>query len=79
MQDDGNFVLKDSNLRIVWESFDYPANTILPGQTLKSNQIFYSKGKRASNYSMGNFMLEMQGDGDLILKAHQFSDLLDMP
>ncbi|KAK2425651.1 G-type lectin S-receptor serine/threonine-protein kinase LECRK3 [Trifolium repens] len=79
MQDDGNFVLKDSNLRIVWESFDSPANTILPGQTLKSNQILYSKGKGASNYSMGNFMLEMQGDGDLILKAHQFSDLLDMP
>jgi hypothetical protein len=74
MQDDGNFVLKDSNLRIVWDSFDSPANTILPGQTLKGNQILYSKGKGASNYSMGNFMLEMQGDGNLILKAHQFSD-----
>ncbi|GAU18830.1 hypothetical protein TSUD_228200 [Trifolium subterraneum] len=74
MQDDGNFVLKDSNLRTLWESFDSPPNTMLPGQTLKSNQILYSKGKGASNYSLGNFMLEMQGDGNLILKAHQFSD-----
>ncbi|XP_045814263.1 G-type lectin S-receptor-like serine/threonine-protein kinase LECRK2 [Trifolium pratense] len=74
MQDDGNFVLKDSNLRTLWESFDSPANTMVPGQTLKSNQILYSKGKGASNYSMGSFMLEMQGDGNLILKAHQFSD-----
>lgn len=74
MQDDGNFVLKDSNLRTVWESFNSPANTIVPGQTLKSNQILYSKGKGDSNYSMGNFMLEMQGDGNLILKAHQWSD-----
>lgn len=74
MQEDGNFVLRDSNLRTVWESFNSPANTILPGQTLKSEKILYSKGKGASNYSMGDFMLEMQGDGNLVLKAHQWSN-----
>ncbi|KAF9601975.1 hypothetical protein IFM89_024521 [Coptis chinensis] len=35
IQDNGNLVLYDSYSRIVWESFDYPTDTILPGQTLK--------------------------------------------
>ncbi|TKY71185.1 G-type lectin S-receptor serine/threonine-protein kinase RLK1 [Spatholobus suberectus] len=74
MQDDGNFVMKDSNSKSVWESFSYPANTILPGQTLQSNQTIYSKGKGPSNYSLGNFMLQMQTDGNLLLKAYQWAD-----
>jgi hypothetical protein len=55
MQDDGNFVLKDSNLRTVWESFNSPANTIVPGQTLKSNQILYSKRERRFKLLNGEF------------------------
>ncbi|KAK7405895.1 hypothetical protein VNO78_07507 [Psophocarpus tetragonolobus] len=74
MRDDGNFVMKNSNLRPVWESFNSPANTILPGQTLQSNQILYSKGKGDSNYSLGNYMLQMQRDGNLLLKAYHWSD-----
>jgi len=74
MQDDGNFVMKNSNLRPVWESFSFPADTILPGQTLQTNQSLYSKGRGPSNYSLGNFMLQMQGDGNLLLKAHQWAD-----
>jgi len=74
MQDDGNFVMKNSNLRSVWESFNFSADTILPGQTLQTNQSLYSKGRGPSNYSLGNFMLQMQGDGNLVLKAHQWLD-----
>ncbi|XP_014519533.1 G-type lectin S-receptor-like serine/threonine-protein kinase LECRK2 [Vigna radiata var. radiata] len=74
MQDDGNFVMKNSNLRPVWESFNFPADTILPGQTLQTNHSLYSKGRGPSNYSLGNFMLQMQGDGNLLLKAHQWAD-----
>ncbi|KAL9327933.1 hypothetical protein ACSQ67_002936 [Phaseolus vulgaris] len=74
MQDDGNFVMKDSNLRHVWESFNFSANTILPGQTLQTNQTLFSKGRGPSNYSQGNFMLLMQKDGNLLLQAHQWSD-----
>nr|KYP61784.1 Putative receptor protein kinase ZmPK1 [Cajanus cajan] len=74
MQDDGNFVMRDNNFKSVWESFMFPADTILPNQTLPSNNILYSKGKGASNYSRGNFMLQMQNDGNLVLKAYQWSD-----
>ncbi|OIV94999.1 hypothetical protein TanjilG_22196 [Lupinus angustifolius] len=73
MQDNANFVIKDSNLRLVWESFSSPTNTILPGQTLKPGQILYSKGNRPSNYSIGNFLLEPQNDGNLVLRAYQWS------
>ena len=31
MLDSGNFVLYNSNKKIIWQSFDNPTNTILPG------------------------------------------------
>ncbi|XP_027908356.1 G-type lectin S-receptor-like serine/threonine-protein kinase LECRK2 [Vigna unguiculata] len=74
MQDDGNFVIKDSKLVSVWQSFNYPTNTILPGQTLLSTKTLYSKGKGPSNYSLGSFLLQMQDDGDWVLKAYQWLD-----
>ncbi|KOM27567.1 hypothetical protein LR48_Vigan442s000300 [Vigna angularis] len=74
MQDDGNFVIKDSNLVYVWQSFNSPTNTILPGQTLLSTKTLFSKGKGPSNYSLGSFMLQMQEDGNLVLKAYRWAD-----
>ncbi|CAJ1925536.1 unnamed protein product [Sphenostylis stenocarpa] len=74
MQDDGNFVLNNTNLGPVWQSFNNLTDTILPGQTLQTNQTLHSKGKGPSNYSMGSFMLQMQQDGNLVLKAYQWSD-----
>ncbi|KAL2349493.1 hypothetical protein Fmac_003493 [Flemingia macrophylla] len=74
MQDDGNFVMRDNNFKSVWESFNFPTNTILPNQTLTSNNVLFSKGKGASNYSRGNFMLQIQEDGNTVLKAHQWAD-----
>ncbi|GAU41730.1 hypothetical protein TSUD_349910 [Trifolium subterraneum] len=43
--DSGNLVVKDANSRsgesedFLWESFDYPGNTFLPGMKLKSNLV----------------------------------------
>ncbi|XP_014520378.1 G-type lectin S-receptor-like serine/threonine-protein kinase LECRK2 [Vigna radiata var. radiata] len=74
MQDDGNFVIKDSNLVSVWQSFNSPTNTILPGQTLLSTKTLFSKGGGPSNYSLGSFMLQMQDDGNLVLKAYLWAD-----
>ena len=34
MQDDGNFVLRNSSSGIIWQSFNFPTNTILLGQAL---------------------------------------------
>ncbi|KAF3957000.1 hypothetical protein CMV_017940 [Castanea mollissima] len=77
MQNDGNFVLRDNSSRILWQSFDSPTNTLLPGQVLvQSQNKLYSnaKGSSNSNYSTGDFMLEMQIDGNLVLSAYHFAD-----
>ncbi|RHN65869.1 putative protein kinase RLK-Pelle-DLSV family [Medicago truncatula] len=39
--DSGNLILKDANgsQNFLWESFDYPGNTFLPGMKLKSNLV----------------------------------------
>ncbi|MCI18669.1 serine/threonine protein kinase, partial [Trifolium medium] len=42
--DSGNLVVKDANSSgenqdFLWESFDYPSNTFLPGMKLKSNLV----------------------------------------
>ncbi|KHG05344.1 hypothetical protein F383_30674 [Gossypium arboreum] len=35
--DSGNLVLRDRNMDILWQSFDYPSNTFLPGMKLGYN------------------------------------------
>ena len=76
MQNDGNFVLRDYSSRILWQSFDSPTNTLLPGQVLDQGQTLYSNAKESSNstYSTGDFMLLMQFDGNLVLSAYHFAD-----
>ncbi|KAK2646994.1 hypothetical protein Ddye_022189 [Dipteronia dyeriana] len=73
MQNDGNFVLQDAN-SAVWQSFGYPTDTILPGQALANGQRLYSNSKGTIDYSTGDFMLEMQSDGKLVLSAYRFAD-----
>ena len=76
MQNDGNFVLRGNSSRILWQSFDSPTNTLLAGQVLVESQKLYSnaKGSSNSNYSTGDFVLEMQTDGNLVLSAYHFAD-----
>lgn len=69
MLNDGNFVLRDSNSRIIWQSFSHPTNTLLPGQVVSEGTKLYSNAKGVTDYSTGNFMLEMQYDGNLVLSA----------
>ena len=45
MENDGNFVLRDNSSRILWRSFDWPTNTLLPGQVLVQSQKLYSNAK----------------------------------
>ncbi|KDP40161.1 hypothetical protein JCGZ_02159 [Jatropha curcas] len=74
MLNDGNFVLRDGNSEIIWQSFDSPTDTLLPGQVLAKGRKLYSNAKGTADYSTGNFMLQMQFDGNLVLSAYHFSD-----
>ncbi|KAG7942997.1 hypothetical protein I3843_15G016400 [Carya illinoinensis] len=64
MLDTGNFVLYNSNLTI-WETFDAPTDTILPGQPLLAGNELASSISE-TNHATGNFRLTMQRDGNLV-------------
>ncbi|KAJ6434056.1 hypothetical protein OIU84_017714 [Salix udensis] len=73
MQDDGNFVVKTNSSK-VWESFDSPTNTILLGQVLVMGQKLYSNANGTIDYSTGQYMLELQTDGNVVMSAYKFAD-----
>ncbi|XP_027333398.1 G-type lectin S-receptor-like serine/threonine-protein kinase LECRK1 [Abrus precatorius] len=68
MLDSGNFVLynNDSKSSIIWQSFDYPTDTLLGGQSLSNGHELVSSSSHDS-YSFGRFRLKMQDDGNLVL------------
>ncbi|XP_042016423.1 G-type lectin S-receptor-like serine/threonine-protein kinase LECRK3 [Salvia splendens] len=65
MLDNGNFILYDSNSRIIWQSFDHPTNTLLQGQRLPPGKVLFSSASE-TDYGRGIFKLSMQGDGNLV-------------
>ncbi|XP_052205892.1 G-type lectin S-receptor-like serine/threonine-protein kinase LECRK3 [Diospyros lotus] len=65
MLDTGNFVLYNSEQGIIWQSFDYPTDTILPDQTLSANQELVSAASE-TDHASGIFRLKMQSDGNLV-------------
>lgn len=65
MLDNGNFVLYSSDSGIIWQSFDNPTNTLLPGQRLRPGQELFSSSSE-TDYSKGIFRLKMQSDGNLV-------------
>ncbi|XVF14951.1 hypothetical protein REPUB_Repub09cG0105500 [Reevesia pubescens] len=65
MLDSGNFILYDSDQKKIWQSFEYPTNTLLPGQRLYPGyQLFSSVSE--TDESTGRFRLKMQHDGNLV-------------
>lgn len=75
MLDVGNFVLLDSSDKVLWQSFDHPTDTILPGQVLGMGQKLFSNTNGTVDYSTGRYMLEIQKfDGNVVLSAHRFAD-----
>ncbi|KAL3510898.1 hypothetical protein ACH5RR_030299 [Cinchona calisaya] len=65
MLDSGNFVLYNSDGRIIWQSFDYPTNTLLPSQRLGTGKELISSASETDD-STGIFRLSMQTDGNLV-------------
>ncbi|RWR77720.1 G-type lectin S-receptor-like serine/threonine-protein kinase LECRK2 [Cinnamomum micranthum f. kanehirae] len=74
MKDDGNFALRNSDGSIIWQSFDSPTDTLLPGQSLATNQTLISNANGTIDFSEGRFNLEMQFDGNLLLNAYRYKD-----
>ncbi|KAK4493251.1 hypothetical protein RD792_017873 [Penstemon davidsonii] len=71
MLDTGNFVLASNTSRVVWQSFDEPTDTLLPGQTLNQGQDLVASFSE-TNYSSGRFLFAMQTDGNLVFYTRNF-------
>ncbi|KAJ9559385.1 LOW QUALITY PROTEIN: hypothetical protein OSB04_013999 [Centaurea solstitialis] len=68
MNDTGNFVIHGNNSRKIWESFNFPADTILPNQVMARGGVIYSK-RSETNFSRGRFQLRLLEDGNLVLNT----------
>ncbi|KAI7985007.1 G-type lectin S-receptor-like serine/threonine-protein kinase LECRK4 [Camellia lanceoleosa] len=61
MLDSGNFVLYDTDSRVIWESFNFPTDTILGGQTLAMGGQLIS-GLSDTQYSTGRLYSHLLGE-----------------
>ncbi|KAI3683472.1 hypothetical protein L1987_83976 [Smallanthus sonchifolius] len=68
MNDTGNFVIVGTNSRNIWESFDHPADTILPTQVMSRGGVINSKTGE-TNFARGRFQLRLLQDGNLVLNT----------
>ncbi|WOH16594.1 hypothetical protein DCAR_0936152 [Daucus carota subsp. sativus] len=65
--DNGNFVLSDG-LSFVWQSFDYPTDTWLPGAKLGNNKsLILTSWKSRDDPARGDFSFGMDPNGNLQL------------
>ncbi|XP_027362537.1 G-type lectin S-receptor-like serine/threonine-protein kinase LECRK4 [Abrus precatorius] len=75
MQNDGNFILRNSLSNMIWQSFDSPTDTLLLGQTLSMGHKLYSNAIELEDYSKGQYSLEIQkSDGNIVLKAYRYTN-----
>ncbi|KAG6721659.1 hypothetical protein I3842_03G123400 [Carya illinoinensis] len=65
MLDTGNFVLHNSDQQVVWQSFEHPTDSLLPGQPLLAGTELFSSMSE-TDHSTGIFRLKMQHDGNLV-------------
>ncbi|XLS88931.1 hypothetical protein HN51_064939 [Arachis hypogaea] len=71
MVDTGNFVLASQSTEYLWQSFDHPTDTILPGQVLNQPSTLVSRYLE-TNYSSGRFKFILKDDGNLALYTTQY-------
>ncbi|KAB1228039.1 G-type lectin S-receptor-like serine/threonine-protein kinase RLK1 [Morella rubra] len=68
MSNTGNFVVEDSSFNPLWESFNNPTDTILPGQSMGRGGMLSSR-QSETNFSQGRFQLRLLQDGNLVLNT----------
>ncbi|KAG6582293.1 G-type lectin S-receptor-like serine/threonine-protein kinase LECRK2, partial [Cucurbita argyrosperma subsp. sororia] len=74
MSDDGNFQLLNSSSDPIWQSFDHPTDTLLPGQVLPKGHQLFSNVNGKTDYSKGRFMLDVADDGNVLLTSFRNGD-----
>ncbi|KAF3946886.1 hypothetical protein CMV_026898 [Castanea mollissima] len=73
MLDAGNFVLYNHSNVIIWDSFDFPTDTIIGGQNISGGMNLVSSVS-ISDHSSGSYSLKMQSDGNLVAYPVNSSD-----
>ncbi|GLJ12389.1 hypothetical protein SUGI_0189930 [Cryptomeria japonica] len=66
LRDDGNLVMRDLSNGSVWESFDHPTDTLLPGQRLVLGSNLISNAAE-DDFSVGNYEVLLT-ENDLLLR-----------
>ncbi|KAL5841378.1 hypothetical protein ACOSQ3_011981 [Xanthoceras sorbifolium] len=62
MLETGNLVLYDDNNMTIWQSFDHPTDTLLPGQKLMAGQKLVARAS-AADLNEGRFSLSVTSEG----------------
>ncbi|CAN1783541.1 Receptor-like serine/threonine-protein kinase SD1-8 [Linum perenne] len=82
LQDDGNFVLIDSNsssVAILWESFDYPTDTLLPGQKLEFTSLISWNSESDPAYGAYSLQLDPKGTIQYVTLYNNNSTMYSIP
>ncbi|XP_058738282.1 G-type lectin S-receptor-like serine/threonine-protein kinase SD3-1 [Vicia villosa] len=71
LNDDGNLVLVDSKQNMIWQSFDNPSDTLLPGQRLHVSKTLRASSKdlETSHYSLylnASGRLQLRWDSNVV-------------
>ncbi|RLM55568.1 G-type lectin S-receptor-like serine/threonine-protein kinase RLK1 [Panicum miliaceum] len=68
LQDSGNLQLLANGGAVLWQSFDYPSDTLLPGQSMTNQPERYLQSKNTdADFSPGHFTMMVQDDGNIFL------------
>ncbi|KMT15429.1 hypothetical protein BVRB_3g061340 [Beta vulgaris subsp. vulgaris] len=59
LQDDGNLVILDGNKDVVWQSFDTPSDTLLPGQNLSVHKMLRAQSRSSVSSYYSLYMSEL--------------------
>ncbi|CAO2838482.1 unnamed protein product [Amaranthus hypochondriacus] len=68
MNDTGNLALIRSDGSLVWQSFNHPTDTLLPGQSLGLGGVVNSRISE-TNYTSGRFQVRLTTNGKLIFNV----------